>query len=181
MLTTITQNVSIEAMYLDSNIKNHILNKLKKNMEGKCTFEYGYIITVNKIIRIGDNTIGSANSLVIFNIVYEADVLKPETGHVLSGKVCMVFQHGIFVNVYEKMKVLVPATSMINYKYQQDQNNFTWLEQSIENGVEVTIDIVMTKYEKKQFSCIGKLHESESKQVTDTDTDTDTDTEDQSD
>lgn len=158
MITTITQNVTIEAMYLDSDIENHILNKLKRKMEGTCTFEYGYIITVNKIIKIGNNKIGSANSMVVFDITYEANILKPEQGHILSGKVCMVFQHGIFVDIYGKMKVLIPASSMTNYIYQQDQNNFIWLEKIIENDIEVTIDIVMTKYKKKQFSCIGKLH-----------------------
>jgi len=158
MIQTISQRISIESMYLDSDIKYHILNKLKKTMEGKCTFDNGYIISVNKLLEIGDNKIGCANSLVIFNVTYEADVLKPEKGHILSGKVCMVFQHGIFVDIYGKMKVLVPATSMEQYEYQQGENIFTRGKNTIENGVDVSVDIVDTKYEKKQFSCIGKLH-----------------------
>ena len=158
MLQTIDQRISIESMYLDSNIKEHILNKVKKTMEGKCTFDNGYIINVNKLLKIGDNTIGCANSLVIFNITYEAEVLKPEKGQILHGKVCMVFQHGIFVDVYGKMKVLVPATSMDQYEYQQPENIFTWGKKKIENGVDISVDIVDTKYEKKQFSCIGRLH-----------------------
>ena len=28
----------------------------------------------------------------------------------------------------------------------------------IESGLEISIDIVMTKYEKKEYNCIGKLH-----------------------
>lgn len=157
MLQTITQKISIQAMYLDSNIKLHLLNKIKKSMEGKCTFNDGYIIEVKRIISIGDNTIGCANSLVIFNVTYEAEVLKPEDGSILTGKVCMVFQHGIFVDIRGKMKVLVPAASISGYVYQEDKNVFIKNDKIIENDLDVSIEIMKTKYEKKQFSCIGKL------------------------
>ena len=115
MLKNINQKVSIESKYLNSNTENHILDKLKKIMEGKCTLDNGYIISVKSIIDLGSNTIGS-NTSVIFNLTYEAEILRPDKGHILSGNVCMVFHHGIFVNVCGKMKVLIPATSM-NYDY----------------------------------------------------------------
>jgi len=153
MIDNIKQKVSIEAKYLDSDVKNHILDKLKKMMEGKCTLDNGYIINVRRIIDLGDNTIGCANSLVIFNVTYEVDIIRPEIGQKLSGAVCMVFNHGIFVDVSGKMKVLIPATSMLSHVYNQTTNSFG----SISKGVDVSIEIVMIKYEKKQFSCIGKL------------------------
>ena len=151
MLQHIKQKVSIEPKYLNSEINEHVLNKLKKNMEGKCTLDNGYIISVKSIIDLGSNTIGS-NTSVIFNLTYEAEILRPDKGHILSGNVCMVFHHGIFVNVCGKMKVLIPATSM-NYDYNQSNNSFG----PMTKGVDVTIEIVMIKYEKKNFSCIGKL------------------------
>lgn len=153
MLQNIKQRVSIEAKYLDNNVENHVLEKLKKMMEGKCTLDNGYIISVKKVVDLGDNTIGCANSLVIFNVTYEAEILRPEKGQELSGTVCMVFHHGIFVDVSGKMKVLIPATSMLSHVYNQSTNSFG----PISKGVEVSIEIVMIKYEKKQFSCIGKL------------------------
>lgn len=158
MIQIIKQKVSIDAMYLDKDIEHNILLKLKKTMEGRCTFDNGYIITVNKIINVGSNTIGSANSLIIFDITYEANTLRPEKGVVLSGKVCMVFKHGIFVDICGKMKVLVPSNFIEGYEYQQDSNSFTFLESIIKNDVEVSVDIVDMKYDKKQFSCIGKLN-----------------------
>jgi DNA-directed RNA polymerase subunit E'/Rpb7 len=152
MLFNIKQKVSIEAKYLDSDVKSHILDKLKKNMEGKCTLDNGYIIDVKRVVDLGENTIGCANSFVVFNVTYEADILRPEKGQKLSGTVCMVFHHGIFVDVSGKMKVLIPATSM-SHVYNQSANSFG----PISKGVEVSIEIIMIKYEKKQFSCIGKL------------------------
>lgn len=153
----IKQKLPIDAKYLDSNIEDHVLAKLKRIMEGKCTFSNGYIISVNKVVELGDNTISSANSLVVFDVMYEAKVLKPEAGKILEGIVCMVFQHGIFVDVCGKMKVLIPAPSMVGYMYNQDNNSFSCDIDIIEMGSELHIEIVETKYEKKQFSCIGKI------------------------
>ena len=153
MIQHINQKVSIASKYLDNNIEKHILDKLKKTMEGKCTLDNGYIINVNKIINLGENKIGRANSLVVFNLTYEAEILRPQKGDILFGTVCMIFHHGIFVNVKEKMKVLIPATSMSSYVYNQIDNSFG----PISKGIDISIEIVMIKYEKKQFSCIGKL------------------------
>ena len=52
MIQNITQEVSIESRYLDSDIKDHILDKLKKTMEGKCTFSSGYIVEVKRVQEI---------------------------------------------------------------------------------------------------------------------------------
>jgi DNA-directed RNA polymerase subunit E'/Rpb7 len=153
MLKNINQKVSIESKYLNSNTENHILDKLKKIMEGKCTLDNGYIIDVKRIINLGDNTIGGANSLVIFDVTYEVEILRPENGQILSGTVCMIFHHGIFVDIKGKMKVLIPSASMSSYIYNPSDNSFG----PISKGINVSIEIVMIKYEKKQFSCIGKL------------------------
>jgi DNA-directed RNA polymerase subunit E'/Rpb7 len=114
-------------------------------------------MTVEKIIVLGDNIIGRANSFVIFDVTYEATILKPVKGNTMSGNVCMVFQHGIFVDISGKMKVLIPAASMIGYSYCSDDNTFQNNDDVIVQDVEIDIEIVLTKYERKQFSCIGKL------------------------
>ena len=157
MIQQIQQRVSIEPIYLDSDIQNHILNKLKQNMEGTCTLDTGYIIDVKRIISMNDNTIGCANSLVIFNVIYEAVTIKPCNGSKMTGNVCLVFPHGILVYVRDKMKVLIPTASMENYTFNTDNTSFESDEGVIEIGSKLYIEIVLTKYEQKQFSCIGKL------------------------
>ena len=156
MLININQKVSIHSKYLDKNIENHLLNKLKSTMIGTCTLEYGYIIEINKIIKLGDNLITSANSLVIFDIIYEAEILKPEIGQDLSGKVCMIFQHGIFVEIKNKMKVLIPSISIPLYTF-KDAIFVNDKDDKISLGNKLLITVVMIKYEKKEFSCIGKI------------------------
>jgi DNA-directed RNA polymerase subunit E'/Rpb7 len=157
MLLIIKNKVSIEAKYLDKKIEEHLLNKIRTTVVGKCYLEYGYILNVTKIIDIGTNTISSVNSFVVFDVTYEADVLKPKIGDVFSGSVCMIFQHGIFVNVKNKLKVLVPAKSMKTYVFENDYFFNKKENSKITNSCELSISITMIKYEKKEFSCIGEL------------------------
>jgi len=158
MITEITQKVSIDSKYLDSNISHHLLKKIKENMEGKCYLDYGYIIKVNNIIDIGSNVISPATLMAVYNVKYEADIIKPVKGLILSGEICMIFKQGIFVNILDKMKVLIPENNIEGYKFIDDI--FVSKDKDTEDLVlnkKVEIEITMVKYENKSFSCIGKI------------------------
>lgn len=159
MLVNIDQKVSIDPKFLDSNISYHILQKIRRNMEGKCTMDYGYIISVNKIVELGKNIIAPANSLVIYDIKYEADTIKPEKGMELTGEICMVFPNGVFVDILKKLNVLIPISSLKGYTFSGDSFMSDKDENHIKVGSEVNIRITMVKYEKKSFSSIGELVE----------------------
>ena len=158
MITEITQKVSIHSKYLDSNISHHLLKKIKENMEGKCYLDYGYIIKVKDIIEIGSNMIAPATLMAVYTVKYEADVIKPIKGLILSGEICMMFKQGIFVNILDKMKVLIPENNIEGYKF--DDDIFVSEDKDKDDLVintKVEIEITMVKYEKKSFSCIGKI------------------------
>ena len=157
MIVNIDQKISIDPKFLDSNISYHILQKIRQNMEGKCTLDYGYIISVNKIVELGENIVAPANSLVVYDVKYEAVTIKPEKGMELSGEICMVFQHGVFADILKKLKVLIPVGSMEEYTFSGDSFVSKEDDENIEVGSEVNIRITMVKYEKKSFSCIGEL------------------------
>ena len=156
MIVTIHQKVSIEPKYLDSNISYHILKRIRYVMENTCTLKYGYIISVNKIINLGSNIIAPANSLVIYDVTYEAETLLPHSGLVINGNVCMIFENGILVDIYGKTQVLVPSENMNGFEF--SNNSFIHsTKNKISIGSNVIVKITMVKYEKKEFKCIGKL------------------------
>lgn len=158
MLIQIKQKISIDCIYLDDNIQENLLNKLKKTVVGNCSLEYGYILNIIKIINMSNNKISSADSLCVFDVVYEAEILKPEIGNVFSGKVCMVFQSGFMVDIQNIIKVLIPVSSLKDFVYKEDNQTFLSKDKLIiKEGVELNIEIVMIKYEKKKYSCIGKI------------------------
>jgi DNA-directed RNA polymerase subunit E'/Rpb7 len=150
----IEKQVYLEAKYLNVNLDKHILEKLQTCIIGTCDYENGYILSVNKILKIGDNKINQMSSC-IFTVSFLATVLKPEIGAQFVGKVCMVFNDGLFLEVHNKMKVLVPYTTFDTFTF--DNDKFTKDNRIIREGSEVNIEITMIKYEKKNFNCIGKL------------------------
>ena len=156
MIVSINQKVSIESKYLDSNVGYYILKKIKNNMENKCTIEHGYITKVIRILKIISNLITPANSLVIYDVIYEAETIKPVKGLRLTGKICMVFEHGVFIDIINRMKVLIPTSKLKGYKY--SSSSFTdEYGNVLKVNTEVDIIIDMIKYEKKEYSCIGEL------------------------
>jgi DNA-directed RNA polymerase subunit E'/Rpb7 len=154
METIIEQQVYLEPKYLNPNLEIHLLEKLRSCIVGMCDSENGYILSVDKIINASDNKISQTSSC-IFTVKYLATTLKPEIGKRLFGKICMLFRNGIFVDIHGKMKVLIPSSTFEDFTF--DNDVFKIGNLVIKEGDEITTEITMFKYDKKNFNCIGKL------------------------
>jgi DNA-directed RNA polymerase subunit E'/Rpb7 len=152
---TIEKKICLEPNMLDENITNHLLDKIKLDYLKKCDQEHGYITKIYDKIHILDNIISSSSIGVFFRVRFTVKAHKPQVNSEYDGKVCMVFQNGIFVEVFEKMKVLIPNNKMGKYKY--NKNIYKDGNKTISVGDEVKIKIDMIKYEKQNFNCIGSL------------------------
>jgi len=128
-------------------------------MENECTKEHGYIIEVKRIIRIKDNWISSANSDIVFNVIFEAETLKPEIGLQLQGEVCMIFPNGILLNIQNKLKFLIPLESLKGYVLNRVEMCFDKEQKKIQNGDALTVEVVEIKYKENNFMCFGNLIE----------------------
>ena len=160
-MTTIQvrEKIFVEPAYLDANIPQYLYTKIKDRYVGKCNQNYGYVLSVEKKLKIYDNEISMANENTFFEVGFSIKSLKPGKKQRYSGKVCMVFQHGIFVEVQKYMKILVPLDRMKPYTYVHAKNMFQKEGSTIELGKELTVEIDMVKYEQKNFNCIGILIE----------------------
>lgn len=154
---TMERKICLEPRLLDDKITDHLFNKIKTELLGHCDQKYGYIIKIYNNIEVLENIISSASPGVFFNIRFSAKVIKPEIGGEYEGKVCMLFNEGIFVELFERIKVLVPSDKMNGYKFIKTSGNFKKGNDTISKGDIVTIKITLFKYEKQNFSCIGSL------------------------
>ena len=139
-------------------IKNNILNKLEniiKNSE--CSYDNGYILEITRIIDYNNNYISNATNMIVFTVIFEAITLNPKIGSILSGKVISVHTSGIFVEIKEKIKVLVAESSMEGMTY--DANTLTYKSKigCIKKNDTVNIKITDIRYQNKKISCIGTL------------------------
>lgn len=151
MIVNINKRVYLEPKFLNENIMVHLLDKITEISVGQCTKENGHVLKVNRIVEV------LGNEDTIFNVIFEAETLKPTVGDKFSGTVCMIYKDGIFAQISEKQKMLIPAISIKGYTY--DESSQTYLNGKKKIKVGDTIDAIVTasQYSKQNFSCIGCL------------------------
>lgn len=151
MKVNITRRVYLNPVFMDQNIMTHLLNRIIEITKDECTKEHGHIISVNRIIKILNN------EDTIFTVLFEAETLLPTEGSKFSGKVCMVYKDGIFLQILSKQKMLIPSKYITNYSYDEETNSYVNNNKIIKNGDEIYAIVTASQYTNKNFSCIGKL------------------------
>ena len=149
----IEYNVVLEPRFLNQNIRQNLLNTVIKNINKNKCHEQGYIINVNKLISINYNNISRSESTSIFNINIEVDILKPEIGMKVKGRISMIFVGGIFLDVNNIMKIMIPS-DYIDGEYKNEFGNISFGK--FKKNMLISCMITQVRYTKKEFSCIGK-------------------------
>ncbi len=157
-MVLLTRKILLSPHCLDNEvISRHIVDKLNTKVLNECTEKDGYVLSIGKINRIIDSVVTSANTDIICTVEFEASILKPKVGDVLEGNVCMVFDKGIFINIKDKMKVLVPENFIKGFIYNSEKASFINNDKKINNGVILKVKVSGVKYTKKNFNCFGVI------------------------
>jgi len=159
MLETIEirRNICIDDENLDSNYKEHLLEKIKIITKNECSKNHGHIIEIIEIVEILDNKISSAKANIIFDIIFKAKVLKPMKNKKYDANVCMITEDGIFLDVYNKINILLPKNELCDYELKDDRYINKKNKKSIKYGDIINVGIRDTQYSNKNFSSIGFL------------------------
>lgn len=147
----IERRIYLEPRYLDQNIMSHLLAKIIEETSNECTKEYGHILSVKRIVEV----INIEDT--IFTVRFEAETLKPEPGAKFTGIVCMVYKDGIFVNIADKQKMLIPSITLKGYIFDDNLEQYVKNKIKIKEGDEIQVIVTATKYNKQNFSCVGSL------------------------
>lgn len=152
----ITKRVVLPPKYIDSKIKKHIKNLLNiYTNKDKCCKEYGYLLNIMKVISITcieDN---------IFQVIFEAECLKPVIGFGGIGTVWKIYKDGIFVNIKERQKMLIPANILSQHSFDESTQSFVSNTSSddIKEGDDIDVVVTNLQYNNGKFSCFGSLKE----------------------
>ncbi len=158
-IVAIEKRLCINPSFLGRKLKSQIFNFLKEITKDECTKENGYIIEIIKINRIKNNYISGNNCEIIFEVDINAEVLKPEINKIFTDKVCMIFSGGIFIDVKNKFKVLIPLAYLHNLSFDQEEKHFKNEKTGFiikENDI-IDVKITGIKFSKNNFSCFGEL------------------------
>ncbi len=157
MLKKISKRIFIKHEHLDYNILNHIYSKLCETTKDNCDKENGHILKINKNIKIDDIFSSSVNGDIIVIVLFEAVILKPEIGKIFDGQICMIFSNGIFVNISNKQKVLIPLSYLTDFTYNEKDKIFYNDNKILKLNDNIKVIIEGVKYAKNSFNCFGRV------------------------
>ena len=149
---------------LGKGIKKSLIDKARISYANECTKKHGYMMSVDGIVDIVDNTITSANSDAVFTVKFQVQILKPERTKSYSGLICMIIATGIFVDIEKKLKILIPRAGLDGYTFQKNlDGNMEFAKDNISLvvGVPITVSVSDIKYSSGCFSCFGELKEND--------------------
>lgn len=153
-MTSIDTNVKIylEPIMMNKNIRKHLNEEIERKLKNKCIYNYGYVKNINKI-----NTITNTKSNV-FIIDCNIEVFKPEKDVIYETIVHVIYKEGIFVEVNNLQKILIPKLHLHGYQYDEFTNVFIDKNKNIiQPGMSVHTKVLAVKYNNNSFSCIGEL------------------------
>ena len=157
--TTINRTLAIEPKYINNQINDYILKRLKENYEGKC-LKYGYIKPNSiKIIKrsIGTVLASHFNGNILFNMVFSVDVCNPLEGAIIDIQVKNINKMGILGDVPEEDES--PLNILLARQHHIDNERF----QNLKIGEIIQCKIVGKRFEygDNQISVIAVLHNSD--------------------
>ena len=99
--TTVNKSISIEPKYINEQINDYLLKKLKTKLEGKC-LKNGYIKKDSmKILKrsIGSVMTSQFNGNVLYNVLMSVELCNPLEGAVIEVQVKNINKMGILCGV----------------------------------------------------------------------------------
>lgn len=160
----ITRKMYLNPKYLNGDIHKFLLDELKERMKKECTIEHGYILSIDRIIRVIDGfNISPINCDIICEVEFEAKILKPKVNDEYEGKVCVILpKAGVLMDVQNCLKILVKSDSLNNYTYDSTSNSYTHIRQKEKHiviGDVIHVQLRGVKYTEHKFCCFGDFVE----------------------
>ena len=150
-LMKFTKDIILSPSDLNKDLKKIIRVKLIEQVTGTCNEKYGYFIKVIKIGDVRNGIIMDGTGDIIFKMKYEVAVLRPFKDEVCDGKIekILPMEGGIHVRV-GPMLVFIPNEDIPN-KYELDNKNNCYVNQSEEGDILKEGEKVRFKYKEIQF------------------------------
>lgn len=115
--TVLLRQIVLPPHFLGANVRDSLGALAKKEYEGKCTPDDGYIMSIQGPVKILRNIISQATNNIIYTIEIPAKTLKPVIGEIYSA----VFERfepsrGAYFLVLGRMELFVNAKKCEDHK-----------------------------------------------------------------
>ena len=117
-ILNLKKNLQVTPEFLGKKISIHLLNLLKRAVEGSFNSRYGYLVKVLTVDKYGEGKVQDGSGDVLFPLSYKALVFMPYKGEVLDAVVTQVMEVG-FMAAVGPMNLFV-ASQKISSDYRLD-------------------------------------------------------------
>ena len=149
----IRDTVRVPPTKLGENIEDVIMDLLWEQFEGRLDREYGMIIGIEKVDRIGEGKIVEGDGGVYFDVEFTAIAFKPLMQEVVEGEVVDVVDFGAFVSIGPFDALLHKSQIMDDYIVYDAKNERLIgkeTKKTIEKGDLVRVRIVALSLKEKE-------------------------------
>ena len=154
-----TKVICINSNAMDQNILKYVLYLLKEKYEKKCDKIDGYILSIDKLLKL-DNIINKDSCSIYFTATLLITVVKPEKGMELVFVPSMIISKGVFGKLakYDSISFLIPDSHMKEWTFQDGifaHRDHPEKKISKDTPVRVVIDDI--KFNQTKYNCVCSL------------------------
>ncbi|KAL2916502.1 DNA-directed RNA polymerase II subunit [Polyrhizophydium stewartii] len=167
-LKQLSHTINLHPQYFGPQIRAYLTRRLYEEVEGTCSGQYGYIISVVDIVEVGKGVLQTNTGFAQFQIQYKAIVFKPFRNQVVDGIVATVNKIGFWADV-GPLQVFVSSHLIPSYlKFDPNSNPPAYIGDGqeigeasvrIEKGEKVRLRIVGTRVDATEIYAIGTIKE----------------------
>ncbi|CAN1329176.1 DNA-directed RNA polymerase II subunit RPB7 [Linum perenne] len=84
------RNMQLHPRYFGRNLRENLVSKLMKDVEGTCGGKHGFVVAITGIENVGKGLIRDGTGFVTFPVKYQCVVFRPFKGEILEAVVTMV-------------------------------------------------------------------------------------------
>jgi len=157
------RNIRLHPRDLGANLREKVAAQLLRDVEGKCSGAYGYVVAVTGLKRVGAGQIISGTTYVTFPVRYDCLICRPFRREVFEGVVTRVIANGFFAEC-GPLNLFVSSFCMPEGRYELERGHdgeFRFVDnelgERIAPGAEVRVAVMGTRFDATQISCIGTM------------------------
>lgn len=156
----INLKVEVPPAQVDKNWRTSLFLQVCQKFQGRCTREDGYILRIQKIEHIYDQTIKRTNGVVLFFVRVLAECILPKRGDTVGAVVDMIFPHGVFCH-HHMLRMMMPITKCKDFHLRQEFSTKSLYNPhthtTIRKGDTISVVIEDVRFENDFYSCIVSI------------------------
>lgn len=129
--THLSREIPIEPHLLNCNISRIIKDKVWNTMKTVCSGEFGFVLRLNSIDKIGKGTINTDSGTVVYPVNFTVTSFKPDINNIIISCVTAVSKSGFFAEL-GPLEIFVPHTHVPDtYHYHYTEKSETQEEENM--------------------------------------------------